>query len=59
MVLGLHVPVGMEDPIWRHPHKNDLIQNNAEVVKSTIEMAKQLGRRVATADEYRKLVGIK
>lgn len=59
MVLGLHVRVGMEDTIWRHPHKDDLIKSNAEVVRSTIEMAKQLGRRVATAEEYRKLIGLK
>ena len=49
----------MEDTIWKYPHKDELITNNAEVVKSTIEMAKQLGRRVATADEYRELIGIK
>ncbi len=58
MLLGLHVRVGMEDTCYRWPHKNDVIKSNASVVKDTIATAKLLGRRQATANEYRALVGL-
>lgn len=58
ILLGLHVRIGMEDTIYRYPHKEDLIKNNKEVVKSTIDIIEQLGREVATADDYRSIVGI-
>jgi 3-keto-5-aminohexanoate cleavage enzyme len=59
IVLGLHVRIGMEDTIWKYPHKDDLITSNRELVLSTIEIARQLGREPATADDYRRLVGLK
>ncbi len=59
MLLGLHVRVGMEDSIFRWPHKEDLIDSNATVVADTIRICEALGRQVATADEHRKLVGLK
>lgn len=59
ILMGLHVRVGMEDTIYKYPHKDGLIKSNAEVVKETIQIANLLGRRVATADEYRNIVGIK
>ena len=59
MLLGMHVRVGMEDSIWVQPHKDDIISSNKETVKSTIRIAHELGREVATADEYRDMVGIK
>ena len=59
MLLGLHVRVGMEDSIYRWPHKEDLIDSNATVVAGTIRICEALGRQVATADEHRGLVGLK
>jgi 3-keto-5-aminohexanoate cleavage enzyme len=59
LIMGLHVRVGMEDTIWKYPHKDELCVNNAELVKATVGIAKALGRRPATADEYRKIIGIK
>jgi 3-keto-5-aminohexanoate cleavage enzyme len=59
ILLGLHVRVGTEDTVWKYPHKDELIESNGQMVKSTIEIARQLGRRPATADEYRRLIGIK
>lgn len=59
IILGLHVRVGMEDTVWKYPHKDDLLTGNSDVVLSTIEMARLLGREPATADEYRRMVGIK
>ncbi len=59
LILGLHVRVGMEDTIWKYPHKDDRIESNSQVVKQTIEVAKYLGRSPATPDEYRKIVGLR
>jgi 3-keto-5-aminohexanoate cleavage enzyme len=58
MLLGLHVRVGTEDTMWRHPHKEEIIKDNAEVIREHVAMAKLLGRRVATGNEYRKLIGL-
>ena len=58
MLLGLHVRVGMEDTYFRWPHKDDVIESNAKVVVDTIAMARLLGRRPATANEYRSLIGL-
>jgi 3-keto-5-aminohexanoate cleavage enzyme len=59
LLMGLHVRVGMEDTIWRYPHKEDRMNSNGQSVKEACDIAKLLGRRVATADEYRNLMGIK
>jgi len=58
MLLGLHVRVGMEDTCFKWPHKDDRIGSNAEVVGQTMTIAKLLGRRPATANEYRALIGL-
>ncbi|MFQ6011469.1 MAG: 3-keto-5-aminohexanoate cleavage protein [Nitrososphaerales archaeon] len=58
MMMGHHVRVGMEDTIWRYPHKDDLIESNDEVLSSIVDVARTLGRRPATAQEYRKMVGL-
>jgi 3-keto-5-aminohexanoate cleavage enzyme len=59
LLMGLHVRVGMEDTIWKYPHKDDLMESNGESVRIACEIVKLLGRRVATADEYRQLIGSK
>ena len=58
MLMGVHVRVGMEDTIYRWPHKDDILDSNARVVADMIGIAKALGRRPATANEYRALVGL-
>ena len=58
MILGHHVRVGMEDTIWRYPHKEDILKTNTEIVAITVKLAEALGRRPAKADEYRKLIGL-
>jgi 3-keto-5-aminohexanoate cleavage enzyme len=58
LVLGLHVRVGMEDTVYRYPHRDDLISGNAETVEEVAAIARLLGRRPATADEYRALMRI-
>lgn len=59
IIMGLHVRVGMEDSIWKYPHKDELLKNNKEIVMETVAMARLLGREPATADEYRRMVGLK
>jgi 3-keto-5-aminohexanoate cleavage enzyme len=58
MLLGLHVRVGMEDSCFKWPHKDDMLDSNAKVVADTIAIAKLLGRKPATANEYRALIGL-
>ena len=59
ILLGLHVRVGMEDTIWKWPHRDEKIKSNEEVVRAAIEIARYLGREPATSDDYRKMIGLK
>jgi len=59
LMMGFHVRVGMEDTIWKYPHMDEKMSSNADSVRAIIQIANLLGRRVATADEYRKLIGLK
>ena len=58
LILGLHVRVGMEDTIWKFPHRDEKIESCAEIVEATSEIAAHLGRRPATAAEFRNMVGL-
>jgi 3-keto-5-aminohexanoate cleavage enzyme len=56
--MGLHVRVGMEDTIWRWPHRDDLIESNLQQLEIAKQLAGVLGREVATHAEYREMVGM-
>jgi 3-keto-5-aminohexanoate cleavage enzyme len=58
MLMGLHVRTGTEDMAFRFPHKNDLIESNLETIERVRQTAAALGRRLATPNEYRKLIGL-
>jgi 3-keto-5-aminohexanoate cleavage enzyme len=58
ILLGLHIRVGMEDSIWKYPHKDDKIESCREVVESVVSISQNLGRSPATALEFRKMVGL-
>lgn len=58
ILFGFHAKVGMEDTYFRWPHKDDIIDSNAKLVADTISIANLLGRRAATASEYRALAGL-
>jgi uncharacterized protein (DUF849 family) len=58
MLLGLHVRIGTEDTMWRYPHRDDIITSNQDVVRDHVALAHLLGRRPATGDEYRALIGL-
>jgi uncharacterized protein (DUF849 family) len=61
ILLGADViRVGVEDCFWMYPHRNDIIESHAEVVKTFVDLARTLGRRVVIdADEARQILGIK
>ncbi|MFD7378799.1 MULTISPECIES: 3-keto-5-aminohexanoate cleavage protein [Streptomyces] len=58
MLLGLHVRVGTEDTVWRYPHRDEVVENNVEMVHRVRATAESLGRRLATPAEFRKLIGL-
>jgi len=58
MLMGFHIRVGMEDTVWRYPHKDDLISSNADHFRMFKSIAELMGRQVATGDEYRELIGL-
>ena len=59
LLLGLDIRVGMEDTIWKWPHKDDLIETNVECFESMRTIAHLLGREVYTAQELRAELGLK
>ncbi len=59
MLMGLHIRVGMEDTIWKYPHKDERMSSNGDSVRAAGQIANLLGREVATADDYRRFMGLK
>jgi len=57
-MMGLHIRVGTEDTYWRSPLDDDMVTNNLEMVETATAIARLLGREVATADEYRSVIGL-
>jgi uncharacterized protein (DUF849 family) len=55
--MGGHVRVGLEDNLWLE--KGRLARSNAEQVTRIREIVERLGRRVATPDEARAMLGLK
>jgi 3-keto-5-aminohexanoate cleavage enzyme len=58
IMMGLHVKVGMEDVYFWWANKDDIMDDNVRSVADTVSMANLLGRRPATANEYRALAGL-
>ena len=57
IVLGLiGIRLGMEDSIYMYPHSDEMIKDNATLVSHAAAMVKALGRKVATADDYRRFM---
>ncbi|MFG6150211.1 3-keto-5-aminohexanoate cleavage protein [Halobacillus sp. B23F22_1] len=54
ILLGGHVRVGMEDSVYFR--KGELARTNAQFVTRIVELAKTLGREVATPDEARQIL---
>ena len=59
IMLGVDtVRIGMEEPIYMYPHKDEMMKRNVDVVKKVVTIAKELGREIAKPDEARKIMGI-
>ena len=56
LLLGFHIRVGMEDTVWRWPHRDEQIKNNLESFKATKQLVELLGRELIEPAEYRELL---
>ena len=54
--MGGHVRVGFEDNLYLE--KGVLAKSNGEMVEKAVQLAKLLGREIATPAEARKILGI-
>lgn len=58
ILLGLHIRVGTEDTAYRFPHRDEILSSSMEMVERANMTAQTLGRRLATADEFRAMIGM-
>lgn len=59
IMLGVDcVRIGMEDTVWMYPHRDEKIKNCADVIRKVGNIAKELGREIATPAEARKILGV-
>ncbi|MCY1529469.1 beta-keto acid cleavage enzyme [compost metagenome] len=56
-MLGLNIRVGTEDTPWKYPNSDELLTSNLEMFAMARDIAGLLGRRPASADEYRRMIG--
>ncbi len=56
MIMGVHVRMGMEDTVWKYPHSDEMITNNADQLRWAFQLARLLGREPMTPNEYRETV---
>jgi 3-keto-5-aminohexanoate cleavage enzyme len=59
MIMGLNVRVGMEDSNWLYPHRDETCPDNGVAVARAVELANMFGRRPATGDDYRQILGLR
>lgn len=57
IIAGGHVRVGFEDNIYLE--KGVLARSNGELVEKAVRIANELGRKIATPDEARTILGLK
>ncbi len=56
--LGGHVRVGMEDNVYMYPWSDEVIADIGECVRKVAAIGEALGRRVATVEETRAILGL-
>lgn len=56
IILGYHVRVGLEDAVYYAPHQK--AESNAQMVERVVQIAKLLGREVATPAQAREMLGL-
>lgn len=54
-VIG--VRMGMEDSMWEYPHKDEVVDDNPSLVEQFVDILESMGRRPATASEFREMIG--
>jgi 3-keto-5-aminohexanoate cleavage enzyme len=57
-LMGLHIRVGMEDTYFKWPHRDDRLTSNLEALRLGQQIAEVVGRRVATPEETRAIMGL-
>lgn len=57
MCMGANVRTGLEDTIYYQ--KGEIVQSNAQLVKRMVRLAKEIGRKPATVDEAKYILGLK
>lgn len=57
-MMGLHIRVGVEDTPWKYPNADDRLQSNLQMFEMARQIAELHGRTPATANQYRRLIGI-
>jgi 3-keto-5-aminohexanoate cleavage enzyme len=58
ILLGFdYIRIGMEDSVYLHPHRDDKIRSNADMVRKLVEIAGALGREIATPAEAKEILG--
>jgi 3-keto-5-aminohexanoate cleavage enzyme len=57
-LAGFHIRVGMEDTVWRWPHRSEKVESNLQAFESARGIVTLLGREVATPTEYREIMGL-
>lgn len=57
-LMGVHIRVGMEDTYFKWPHRTDRLQSNLEAFLLGKQIAEVTGRRVATPEEARAIMGL-
>lgn len=53
-----YVRIGIEDFYWMYPHRDEVIQENMDVVSKVIQFCDLIGREVATPEQARDIMGI-
>ncbi|MFX0025972.1 MAG: 3-keto-5-aminohexanoate cleavage protein [Candidatus Hermodarchaeota archaeon] len=57
MCMGGNIRTGLEDTVYYR--KGELVENNAQLVKRMVRLAKEMGREPATLDEAKEILGLK
>jgi len=59
LLLGLHIRVGMEDSVWRWPHRDEKIGRNIDTYLAAKQTVELLGREIIEPAEFRKMMGMR
>lgn len=57
-MMGLHIRVGTEDTPWKYPNSDERLKDNLEMFNMAKDIAALHGRKPASANEYRQLIGL-